>query len=223
MRQFLLPGGEAAIREPRRAAAGMLYELFGEDILTINGNPSLNGFADTDRRNLLRLLSRRMNCPITSSAGRIFDAVASLLDVCHTNTYEGQAAMAVGFLAEMSATDEVYPFAIDDSAEPSIIDWRPMIKSILDDVSRSVSKETIAGKFHNTLCDIIIDIAKRAGEKRVVLSGGCLQNRYLSERAIHYLQQAGFEPYWHHRIPPNDGGIAAGQILALARLRNGEY
>ena len=89
-----------------------------------------------------------------------------------------------------------------------------MIWELLDDMSDNLN--LIASKFHNTLVESIISIAKRVGEERVVLSGGCFQNKYLTERKIHRLQREGFQPYWHQRIPPNDGGLALGQIFAAS-------
>ncbi len=221
MRRFRLPGGEAAIREPGRSAAGMIYETFGEDLSTSAVPDTWNAFTKPAKQVILRMISSGINSPITSSVGRMFDAVASLLNVCHLNAYEGQAAMAVGFLAEGFGTNKAYPYLVDDSTTPYVLDWRPMLRLLVEDLSNSMPRKTIAVKFHNTLVEMIVDIARRAGERRVVLSGGCFQNRYLTEHAIEHLRCAGFEPYCHHRIPPNDGGIAAGQILALSRLGKG--
>ncbi len=96
----------------------------------------------------------------------------------------------------------------------TVIDWEPMVRSILEDVRRSASTGRIAAKFHNTLADIIVRVAREIGEKRVVLTGGCFQNRHLAERAVRSLKTAGFNPYWHRSIPPNDGGLALGQVVA---------
>ena len=101
--------------------------------------------------------------------------------------------------------------------ERLIIDWEPMVSGILDDLERSVPVGRISARFHNTLAGIIVDAAERVGEERVVLSGGCFQNKYLSERAVRRLESAGFRPYWHQRIPPNDGGIALGQMFIALR------
>jgi hydrogenase maturation protein HypF len=94
-----------------------------------------------------------------------------------------------------------------------------MIEAILADVKRGVSVGKISAKFHNALVEAIIAIAKRVGQNRVVLSGGCFQNRYLTERAVRRLQAEGFRPYWHQRVPPNDGGIALGQVVAALRQK----
>ena len=89
-----------------------------------------------------------------------------------------------------------------------------MIEAILADVQQGVSAGIISARFHNALADSIVAVAKRTGQNRVVLSGGCFQNRYLTERAVRRLQAEGFRPYWHQRVPPNDGGIALGQVVA---------
>ena len=95
-----------------------------------------------------------------------------------------------------------------------VVDWRPMVKDILADVKRHLPVGLISAKFHNTLAEIIIAVAQRVGQPQVALSGGCFQNRYLTVRTAARLEQEGFRPYWHQRIPPNDGGIALGQIVA---------
>ena len=92
-----------------------------------------------------------------------------------------------------------------------------MIEAILSDVQNGVAVGRISAKFHNTLAEVVVTVAKKAGERRVVLSGGCFQNRYLTERTVRRLQAAGFQPYWHQRVPPNDGGIALGQAVAALR------
>jgi hydrogenase maturation protein HypF len=98
-----------------------------------------------------------------------------------------------------------------------IIDWSGMIGEIINDMAHGVSQAVIALKFHHTLAEIIVDAAKRFGQPRVALSGGCFQNRCLTERTIERLTEEGFHPYWHQRVPPNDGGIALGQMYAAVR------
>jgi hydrogenase maturation protein HypF len=100
-----------------------------------------------------------------------------------------------------------------------VLDWAPLLRSILSDISANVSVARISAKFHNSLAEAILAVARQAGLKRVVLSGGCFQNRYLTERAIHRLEEEGFQPYWHQRVPPNDGGIALGQVLACVKRK----
>lgn len=188
-RPFRLPGGEAAIREPRRAALGVLYELTGEAEGVLG-----------------RMLARGVNSPLTTSAGRLFDAAAALLGLRDRVAYEGQAAMELEWAVEPGVED----------AYPADLDWRPLFEAMLRDPAPIGVK---AAKFHNALVEVIVQVARRAGEPRVALTGGCFQNRYLTERAVRRLREAGFRPYWHQRIPPNDGGLALGQALAALRAR----
>jgi len=99
-----------------------------------------------------------------------------------------------------------------------ILDWEPLIRTVIEDVRNGIPLARISKKFHNTLVEAIIAVARRIAEERVVLSGGCFQNRVLLEGAVRRLEEEGFRPYWHQRIPPNDGGIALGQIVAASRL-----
>jgi len=100
---------------------------------------------------------------------------------------------------------------------PWSLDWQPMIGAILADLKSGADPGVISARFHNGLVEGIVAVAKKCGEERVVLSGGCFQNRYLSERCVVRLREEGFRPYWHQRVPPNDGGIGLGQVLAALR------
>jgi len=111
---------------------------------------------------------------------------------------------------------EPYPFAIEETDGALIFDWRPMIRAI---VAEGGAASHISARFHNTLVIAGVEIARHVGEPRVVLTGGCFQNKYLTERFIAELRAASFTPYWHQRVPPNDGGIALGQIIAAASAR----
>jgi hydrogenase maturation protein HypF len=124
--------------------------------------------------------------------------------------------MELEFLAS-SGIDASYEYA-NKAADPPVVDWGPMFRQFLVDLRAGVLKSVMSAKFHNTLADIIVDVARRAGQRRVALTGGCFQNRRLTERTVEKLGEAGFRAYWHQRIPPNDGGIALGQLCA-ARQR----
>jgi hydrogenase maturation protein HypF len=213
-RPFRLPGGEKAIKEPRRTALGMLYELFGDDIFHRQDLPTLRAFTSAELELLNQVLLKRVNASITTSVGRIFDAVASLIGLQQKANYEGQAAMELEFLTQSVEREERYPFEIDEAPHVKLIDWRSILEGIITDMKDHISPSIISVKFHNTLVEIIIAVAKKIGQPRVVLSGGCFQNRYLTERAVQRLQEEKFRPYWHQRVPPNDGGIALGQIYA---------
>jgi hydrogenase maturation protein HypF len=165
------------------------------------------------------MLGRRFRAPLASSVGRLFDAVACLLDLAVTTSFEGQAAMALEFACDGIHSEESYPFPLSDQgpSRPMLLDWEEMIRSIIKDRDCGVPVGTIAARFHNALIEAILAVAVRVNEEKVALSGGCFQNRYLTERAVARLKQAGFRPYWHRRVPPNDGGLALGQLAAAAR------
>lgn len=196
LRPFRLPGGDAAIRNPRRSALGVLYELFGEE-----------AFGPQDPLALRQMLVKGVNSPFCSSAGRLFDAVASILDLRQSVSFEGQAAMDVEFAAD-PAIGDAYPIGVGEA-----VDWGPTIEAMRADKS---PRGVRAARFHNALVEAIVRVARRVGESKVVLTGGCFQNRYLAERTVIRLREEGFHPYWHQRVPPNDGGIALGQVVAAA-------
>jgi hydrogenase maturation protein HypF len=215
-RQFRLPGGDAAAKQPRRSALGLLYEIFGSDLFRQTGSPGLLHFSPTELRMLEPMLAEGINSPVTSSAGRFFDAIASLLELRPNSTFEAQAAMELEFAAAPGINDS-YPFHLSNG-RPAVFDWQPMILQILHELRQGQCCAIISAKIHNTLVQLIVAVAHRAGEQDVLLSGGCFQNQYLTERAIRRLREEGFTPYWHSQVPPNDGGIALGQVMA-ARLQ----
>ncbi|MCE0483190.1 MAG: carbamoyltransferase HypF [Methylacidiphilales bacterium] len=213
-RNFGLPGGDVAAREPRRSALGVLYEIFGPAVFDMKKLAPLQAFKDSELATLGTMLQKKVNVPLTSSAGRLFDAVASLLDLRQKTSFEGQAAMEMEFAIKNIASDRAYPFRHDNG----MIDWEPMVREIIEDLGRNLSVSEIAVTFHNTLAEIIVSTARVSGEKRVALSGGCFQNKYLTERAIRRLREEGMSPYWHQRVPANDGGIALGQVVAAGGM-----
>lgn len=215
-RPFKLPGAEAAAKQPRYAALGVLHEIYGNKIFDPHDNPLSQHFNDSETPALRDMLNDKgPQVPVTTSAGRLFDAVASLLNLRQQVNYEGQAAMLLENLADR-AVDTAYPFKLG-SSEPCVLDWEPMIRAIQKDLRDQRPTAHIAAQFHNTLAAMILAVAKRYGEHRVVLSGGCFENRYLTERTVTLLDENGFRPFWHQRVPTNDGGIALGQVLAAVR------
>lgn len=215
-RPFLLPGGDMAAREPRRSAMGLLYTCFGAKIFEWKGLTPLNAFPEQSTTVLQAMLDQSLNTPLTSSVGRFFDAIASLTNLMQTTSFEGQAAMTLESILSRTETEDHYSFHISSSL-PLVVDWEPMLITILADISQGVDTSWISAKFHNTLVEIIVQIAHQIGEPYVVLTGGCFQNQYLSERAIHRLQENQLRPYWHQHVPTNDGGIALGQVMAAHR------
>jgi hydrogenase maturation protein HypF len=211
-RQFRLPGGDRAIKEPRRSALGLLYEMFGKhswDLLQQTADLS-----EKEKSLFAQMLEKQINAPLTSSAGRLFDAVASLIGLRQRASFEGQAAMELEFVRRLNVRD-AYPFRIEQ-ARPMTVDWAPMIRELLADVSRKESSGVISAQFHNALAEMIVVVAKKIGEQNVVLTGGCFQNCYLTECTVARLREEKFRPYWHNQIPPNDGGIALGQAVAAS-------
>ena len=210
LRTFTLPGGEAAIKEPRRSALGVLHELFGDDLFDRHDYPILNAFSKEELTALRAILRKKLNTPVTSSAGRLFDAVAALLDLSHKSKFEGHAAMHLEFAIGETRTTRLYPTPVHEG----VVDWGPTIHGILADVHVGIPVGEIAAAFHHSMVEAIVITSLLAGEKQVVLSGGCFQNKYLTERAVRRLREEGMRPYWHQRVPPNDGGISLGQVAA---------
>ena len=223
LRTFPLPGGDAAAREPRRAALGLLFACFGERLFE---RPDLRavvdrcGFSAGEVRVLRGALRAGVNTPRTSSVGRLFDAVSALIGLRRRSRFEGQAAMELEFAVE-EAADGLYEFALrappPGRGRPVIADWEPLLRELLGDLRRGCPAGVIAARFHAGLARLIVRMAERLGAERVALSGGCFQNAQLTERAVRSLRAAGLRPYWHQRVPPNDGGIALGQVIGAAR------
>jgi hydrogenase maturation protein HypF len=219
LRPFRLPGGDKAVKEPRRTALGLLHELSGEAIFEQKNVASVAAFSAPELATLKTMLAKKLNSPVTTSMGRLFDAVASLINLRQQIRFEGQAAMDLEFALDGVETEERYELSLVTRHPSLVLDWSPMIEAILADVQQGVSVGIISAKFHNALAEGIVAVAKRTGQNRVVLSGGCFQNRFLTERAVRRLQAEGFRPYWHQRVPPNDGGIALGQVIAAMRQK----
>jgi len=217
LRTFRLPGGEQAVREPRRAAIGLLYEVFGDALFAMEEFAPVRAFSPRERGILEGMLTKQINAPRTSAAGRLFDAVAAILALHLGPQFEGQAAMELEWAGAGIETDEAYPVRISEEPSTLVLDWEPLVWQVLADLSGDVPVAQIAARFHNTLVEGIVAVAEQVGEERIVLTGGCFQNRYLTERTVRRLRAEGFHPYWHQRIPPNDGGIALGQVVAASR------
>jgi len=210
LRPFPLPGGERAVREPRRSAAGLLYAVLEGEAFT--QEPLQRHFTREERSNLARALERDINTPHCTSMGRLFDAVAALLGLVKEVSFEGQAAMAVEFAARDSHTAASYPFGLNRRDGRWVLDWAPAIGALLEEGGRGVPVADRAAAFHNTLARMILAVAQKIGEEYVFLSGGVFQNRRLLETAAALLRQGDFQVHCHSNVPPNDGGIALGQI-----------
>jgi hydrogenase maturation protein HypF len=235
LRAFRLPGGDAAVREPRRVAVALLWELLGPAALERDDLAPVAAFEPAERRVLGRMLETGWNAPVTTSAGRLFDGVAALLGLAQTVSFEGQAAMALEHLADsgpgggeaggagIGGGGGAYPLTLAGGAADGLeLDWRPLLEAILADLARGVARDRIARRFHRGLAEGIAAAAAAVGEERVALTGGCFQNRRLTEAAARRLERSGHRVLLHRAVPPNDGGIALGQVaVAVARLERG--
>jgi hydrogenase maturation protein HypF len=148
----------------------------------------------------------------------LFDAVAALCGLRQMSRFEGQAAMDLEFAAGDASSAAPFPFRIERTATGlRVMDWEPMLIALASTQKPRQALGELAARFHVTLAEMIIAVAREIGEERVVLTGGCFQNRLLTELAVTRLSAAGFKPFWHQRVPPNDGGIALGQVVAARR------
>jgi hydrogenase maturation protein HypF len=216
-----LPGGDAAVRQSWRMALSYLRDAFGPSLPDV---AFLRGIPEKQVSVVNAMIDRGINTFLTSSCGRLFDAVASLTGVRQDVTFEGQAAIELEMAAETGVM-EAYPFEIEGGT-PAQIDFRPTMHSIVKDLLQSRSAGYIAARFHNTVARTILETCTRIREEdglnRVCLSGGTFQNQYLLRRAVDELRRKNFEVFLHAMVPANDGGISLGQaVVANARLQSG--
>lgn len=218
LRPFPLAGGDAAVREGRRAALGVLYAMHGDAITERYEDVLGRLFASHVAVSRLAAVCRSgIACVPTSSAGRLFDAAAALGAGIPESRFEGDAAMRFEALAHPFCVGDPYPFALRECGGLLELDWQPMMEALIQDARAAIEPGRIAARFHAALAEAIVAFAQNAGFEAVLLSGGCFQNRLLSETALGRLEEEGFRPYPHQRIPPNDGGIAFGQAVAAVQ------
>ena len=224
-RPFTLPGSEMAIREPRRTAIALLLDTFGENVFRdMSMLMPIKSRRASDLAVLKRMIETGLNTPRTSSLGRLFDGVAAIIGLCQITTYSGQGATELEGHTSRAATSltGAYLFDVSDDGAHLMVDWRPAIRALVDDIRKKRDVGEMATAFHNGIADVMVEIAKRVGQSRIVLSGGCFQNRYLTERAKDRLEATGFTVHLHRNVPPNDGGLAVGQIACAAFKRKRE-
>ncbi len=217
-----LPGGEAAIRRPGRMAAAYLHAAFGEHWDQVRGALGLS-FDPLERRLLERQLATGWQSPLTSSAGRLFDAVAAALGICRVRTYEGQPAIALE-MAAAAGEEPAYPFPMQVAGEKLVMDGPALLRAAVADFLAGTPAARVAGRFLASfgvgLADALLWARERTRLNRVALSGGVFQNARLLHHLTTRLEAAGFEVLTHRLVPPNDGGISLGQVaVAAARLR----
>lgn len=202
-----MPGMDAAIMEPRRMALSYLYAAFGDDCPRLGIAP-VKKISGIEWNVLKKMMDKKINSPLTSSMGRLFDAVACLVLKRDKAAFEAELPIELEKIADPGVKGS-YSFASTSK----------LIKGVVKDIKKGVRPGVISAKFHNSAAELILDMAGRFSEGKVVLSGGVFQNRFLSGRAREVLRRGGFDVYTHSNVPANDSGIPIGQIaIANARL-----
>jgi hydrogenase maturation protein HypF len=227
LRPYPLLGGEAAARDPRRAALSLLAITFGVEVFEWADLPCVFAVAQAERKLLARLFESRVNCPLTSSMARLFDAVAALCGLVTRPGFEGRPGMLLeSQVADVNVTPYPLPVvvnsdhAVGDVGRPRYwLEPRPLIENIVADVRRGVGPAVIAARFHVALVTSVIEVAHLVIPQFVVLSGGCFQNRLLTEGCTTQLRKNGLKAVIHRNLPPNDGGLSLGQALVARALQ----
>jgi len=212
-----LPGGDKASLEPWRMGLSYLYRSFGDDLYDLQ-IPLVEAIDRTDISNITTMIDQKLNTPLASSAGRLFDALAAITGLNYYSTYQAEAPMLLESVLDPSEKG-VYDYEIDDKQ----VSFNLMIKSVVEDIHDGLSTGRISAKFHNTVVKLIFQLSKQirteSGMNRIVLGGGTFQNRYLTRKVMGKLKKERFDIYLPQRIPMNDQGIAAGQIAIGAYRR----
>lgn len=205
-----MPGGEKAVLEPWRMAIAYLHKSLSK------GHNLINDIFGKDSEIIINMIDKKINCVETSSIGRFFDAVSSIIGICHKVTYEGQAAMELESLINSNDSTH-YNYSILNENNKLIIDTSPIINSIVNDLKSEVPKNIISQRFHNTVAAFSVDICKRLRKiyniNEIALSGGVFQNTYLLTKITELLEDEDFKVYSHSKVPTNDGGLSLGQIV----------
>lgn len=212
-----LPGGDRVTEEPWRTAVSFLYQYMGKEFIALK-LPFLETVSPEELQWVLLAIEKKMNAPLSSGAGRLFDAVAALTGLCVYSGFHAEAPMRL----EAAILPDCKSKYLYDVVDGKII-LRKLFYLIVKDLREGKPAGLIAAKFHNTMLALFVDLAKRmrkeSGINKVVLSGGTFQNRYLLENSIQLLENLGFEVFSHRQVPSNDGGIALGQLAVAAALR----
>ncbi len=210
---FPLPGAEKAVRDPRFAALGCLFEAR----ISVGETNLESCMTREELRIVRRMIEQEVNTPRCSSMGRLFDAVSVLCGLSCENEFEGQAAMALEFAALSDSSVSSYSLA-PVLSEDGEVDWMLLLRAVVDDLGEAkVDVSQVSRRFHLTLAAMVVEVARKARCPIVALTGGCFQNALLLELTISALSRAGFQPIWHTQVPPNDGGIALGQAVIASR------
>ncbi len=225
LKQIALPGGEQAVKEPWRIALSYVKDAFGSDLMQFLGPTGfIEKYGEKKIADILQIADKRKFSPLSSGAGRLFDAISALIGICDQNTFEGEASIALESLA-MKCIDDDYPVDIhlDQYIE---IDFAHTVISIVDDLIRNVERSIISAKFHNTVAMAIIRVVLKLSLmnniKSVALSGGVFQNHYLTKKVADGLQAEGLAVYVNEKVPCNDAGISLGQVFLAREMMKAE-
>jgi len=214
-----LPGGSTAIREPWRVAVSHLSAAFGLDMLKLPIQ-FLQQIPQSRIATVLQMMERRLNSPLTSSCGRLFDAVAALVNVRHEVNYEAQAAVELEMCRDEAFVGRPYPFAIDETSDILQIDSRPLFRAIVEDLLRGATAGEVSQRFHDGLVEVLSRIGQilreRTSLSSVCLSGGTFQNAYLATQLEQRLRELRFDVFTHSQVPSGDGGLSLGQAVVAA-------
>lgn len=210
-----MPGGDKAIDEPWRMAFSYIYKYFGENF-DYNSLPLFNSI-DNHRLDMVKkMIFNNVNTPLTSGAGRLFDAVSAILGLCPVSSFDSEAPMRLESAIDCE-TDDYYPFSTGET-----IVFAETLKGILNDLNRE-SISLISAKFHNTIAQAVLDVSckirRDTSIAKVILSGGVFQNKYLLEKTLDLLRGNSFKPFTNHHVPVNDGGISLGQLVITSKIK----
>jgi len=211
-----LPGGDKATKEPWRTGVSYLYKIFGADFLKLDF-PFIDFIKEKNVELIIKAIDKKINCPLTSSAGRLFDTVAAIINFCTISTFEAEAPIRLESILDESCKEK-YSFT-----KGKTISFDLTIKEIIKDIKSGVSNPVISSKFHNTIIFVILEVSNEIRKKynlnKIVLSGGTFQNKYILENVEKLLIKNKYQVFTHSKIPTNDGGIALGQLAIAAKRR----
>jgi len=216
-----MPGGEIAVKQPWRMAFSLIYSYLGKNAL--KDLEFLKLWQEKDKEVLIKMLKNNINCPLTSSVGRLFDAVSSILGICHKVSHEAEAAIKLEKIATRSLETGYYEFDILENDKIWVISHKNLVKGLLQDIKNDLPKEGIAKKFHSSLANLISKVVDRISRaynlKDVVLSGGVFANKLLFNQTKEKLANSGYNLIINNEVPVNDLSICLGQAYIASHSK----